>query len=161
MQSAGLPAYHAWFALREERTVGAHRYIVDSDERLARSDQLTVIDAAARRRARSPGNAGSTSTSIIKPWLPRETTRCTGPYSLEDVPYVQFFKGAYALHGAFWHDRFGRPSSHGCINLAPEDARWLFDWTTPTVPRAFHAAYPSESAGRGTVLVIRGTTPGG
>lgn len=83
-----------------------------------------------------------------------------GAYSLEDVPYVQFFKGAYALHGAFWHDRFGRPSSHGCINLAPEDARWLFDWTSPEVPRAWHAAYPLAPA-KGTTLVIRGTTPRG
>ena len=83
-----------------------------------------------------------------------------GAYSLEDVPYVQFFKGAYALHGAFWHDRFGRPSSHGCINLAPEDARWLFDWTLPDVPRGWHAAYPLAPA-KGTTLVIRGTTPRG
>ena len=84
-----------------------------------------------------------------------------GAYSLEDVPYVQFFKGAYALHGAFWHDRFGRPSSHGCINLAPEDARWLFDWTSPEVPRAWHAAYPVPPGPRGTLLVIRGATPRG
>jgi hypothetical protein len=84
-----------------------------------------------------------------------------GAYSLEDVPYVQFFKGAYALHGAFWHDRFGRPSSHGCINLAPEDARWLFDWTRPEVPRAWHAAYPVAPNGKGTLLIIRGTTPRG
>src|SRR5690606_37260734 len=76
-----------------------------------------------------------------------------GAYSLEDVPYVQFFKGAYALHGAFWHDRFGRPSSHGCINLAPEDARWLFEWTLPTAPGAWHAAYPRAPA-KGTLLVV-------
>ena len=83
-----------------------------------------------------------------------------GAYSLEDVPYVQFFQGAYALHGAFWHDRFGKPASHGCINLAPEDARWLFDWTSPEVPDAWHAAYPAGEQ-RGTWLVIRGTTPPG
>jgi lipoprotein-anchoring transpeptidase ErfK/SrfK len=83
-----------------------------------------------------------------------------GAYSLEDVPYVQFFQGAYALHGAFWHDRFGKPASHGCINLAPEDARWLFDWTSPQVPVAWHAAYPVGNE-RGTWLVIRGTTPPG
>jgi lipoprotein-anchoring transpeptidase ErfK/SrfK len=83
-----------------------------------------------------------------------------GAYSLEDVPYVQFFQGAYALHGAFWHDRFGRPASHGCINLAPEDARWLFDWTTPQVPATWHAAYPRGEQ-RGTWLVIRGVTPPG
>ena len=83
-----------------------------------------------------------------------------GAYSLEDVPHVQFFKGAYALHGAFWHDRFGRPSSHGCINLAPEDARWLFEWTLPEVPKPWHAAYPLVPA-KGSTLIIHGTTPRG
>jgi lipoprotein-anchoring transpeptidase ErfK/SrfK len=83
-----------------------------------------------------------------------------GPYSLEDVPYVQFFQGAFAMHGAFWHDKFGRPASHGCINLAPRDALWLFNWTSPEVPSTWHAAYP-RGAARGTWLVIRGTTPRG
>ena len=46
-------------------------------------------------------------------------------YELRDVPYVQYFEGGYALHGAYWHDGFGQPKSHGCINLAPEDARRL------------------------------------
>lgn len=83
-----------------------------------------------------------------------------GAYSLEDVPYVQFFQGAYALHGAFWHNKFGRPASHGCINIAPKDAHWLFGWTAPRVPEAWHGAYPAEGA-EGTWLVIHGTTPRG
>jgi lipoprotein-anchoring transpeptidase ErfK/SrfK len=57
-----------------------------------------------------------------------------------DVPYVQFFKDGYALHAAHWHDAFGKPRSHGCINLAPSDARWLFEWTDPEVPDAWHGA---------------------
>src|SRR5690606_2285339 len=55
-------------------------------------------------------------------------------FELRDVPYVQYFKDGYALHGAYWHDRFGVPKSHGCINLAPEDARRVFAWTEPQVP---------------------------
>jgi hypothetical protein len=61
-------------------------------------------------------------------------------FELRDVPYVQYFEGGYALHGAYWHDRFGQPKSHGCINLAPEDARRLFYWTEPEVPAAWHGA---------------------
>ena len=57
-------------------------------------------------------------------------------YSLEDVPYVQFFDKAVALHGAYWHRDFGHMKSHGCVNLAPLDARWLFDFTGPHLPRA-------------------------
>ena len=55
-------------------------------------------------------------------------------YSLEDVPWVMYFHEGYALHGAYWHDGFGYQHSHGCINLAPLDAKWLYDWTTPIVP---------------------------
>jgi hypothetical protein len=60
-------------------------------------------------------------------------------FELRDVPYVQYFEDGYALHGAYWHDRFGVPKSHGCINLAPEDARRLFFFTEPEVPVGWHA----------------------
>jgi lipoprotein-anchoring transpeptidase ErfK/SrfK len=59
-------------------------------------------------------------------------------FSLRDVPYVQYFEGSYALHAAYWHDGFGEPRSHGCINLAPIDAQWLFGWTGPTLPEKWH-----------------------
>lgn len=69
-------------------------------------------------------------------------------FELRDVPYVQYFdKEGYALHGAYWHDRFGVPKSHGCINLAPEDARRIFHWTEPQVPAGWH----------GVLLPLRGT----
>jgi hypothetical protein len=73
-------------------------------------------------------------------------------FELQDVPYVQYFdKEGYAIHGAYWHDRFGIPKSHGCINLSPEDARRLFHWTEPKVPVGWHGALlPLE----GTVVFI-------
>ncbi len=52
-----------------------------------------------------------------------------------------YFKGGYALHGAYWHDDFGRSRSHGCVNLAPIDARYVFFWASPSVPEHWHAAY--------------------
>jgi hypothetical protein len=42
----------------------------------------------------------------------------------------------------YWHDRFGSPASHGCINLALADARWLFDWSPPKLPKNWHAIDP-------------------
>jgi hypothetical protein len=57
-------------------------------------------------------------------------------YYLEDVPWAMYFNRAFALHAAYWHDRFGFPHSHGCVNLAPQDAQWLFEWTTPTVGKS-------------------------
>lgn len=76
-----------------------------------------------------------------------------GPYSIEDVPWVQYFKGSFALHGAFWHDDFGHVHSHGCVNLAPEDARNLFEWTEPQVPANWHGVSTGEE-GRGTLVSV-------
>ncbi|MCZ6805648.1 MAG: L,D-transpeptidase [Deltaproteobacteria bacterium] len=80
------------------------------------------------------------------------------PYSLEDVPYVMYFRGAYAFHTAFWHDRFGRPRSHGCINMAPEDAKWLYNWAGPDVPPSWHGGYATDE-NPGTWVFIHGETP--
>ena len=61
-------------------------------------------------------------------------------FELRDVPYVQYFEEGFALHGAYWHDGFGTPKSHGCVNLTPEDARRLFFFTEPQVPYGWHGA---------------------
>jgi len=49
-------------------------------------------------------------------------------YYLEDVPWTMYYDQNRALHGAYWRTMFGYPQSHGCINLSPGDAHWLFDW---------------------------------
>ncbi|MBM4357415.1 MAG: L,D-transpeptidase [Deltaproteobacteria bacterium] len=72
-------------------------------------------------------------------------------FDLRDVPFVQYFKEGYALHAAYWHDDFGTARSHGCVNLAPIDAAWLFGWTTPGVPEGWHAAM---SLKEGTIVHI-------
>ncbi len=59
-------------------------------------------------------------------------------FELRDVPYIQYFKDGYALHAAYWHDQFGMPRSHGCVNLAPIDAKWLFAFTKPELPPEWH-----------------------
>jgi len=56
------------------------------------------------------------------------------PYYVNKVPWVLFFQAHNALHGAYWHDRFGVTKSHGCANLAPLDARHLFEWMRPALP---------------------------
>jgi hypothetical protein len=61
-------------------------------------------------------------------------------FDLRDVPYVQYFQEGFALHAAFWHDSFGQPYSHGCVNLSPLDARALFHMTDPPVPQTWHGA---------------------
>jgi lipoprotein-anchoring transpeptidase ErfK/SrfK len=49
-------------------------------------------------------------------------------YYLEDVPWILYFDQARALHGAYWHNGYGYPRSHGCVNLSPADAQWLYNW---------------------------------
>jgi len=49
-------------------------------------------------------------------------------YYLEDVPWTMYYDHARALHGAYWRTAFGFPQSHGCVNLAPADAHWLYGW---------------------------------
>ncbi len=63
------------------------------------------------------------------------------PYSIEDVPYVLYYQGSYALHGAFWHTNFGVKMSHGCVNLAPLDAKWVFMYADPQIPEGWHGAW--------------------
>ena len=76
-----------------------------------------------------------------------------GNYSIQDVPWTMFFFGSYALHGAFWHKGFGAVRSHGCVNLGPSDARWLFLWTTPFLPEGWHGVNATDESPGSTVIV--------
>ena len=73
-------------------------------------------------------------------------------YHIDDVPYVQYFHKGYALHAAFWHDNFGRVQSSGCVNLSPVDAAWVFEFTSPDVPKNWHGRYVKSG---GTPVLIR------
>src|SRR5439155_445848 len=55
-------------------------------------------------------------------------------WNVADVPYSMRFRKNFALHGAYWHDGFGRERSQGCVNLSPADARRLYDWVLPAAP---------------------------
>ncbi len=69
-----------------------------------------------------------------------------------EVMFTQVFDGAFALHGAYWHDDFGDRKSAGCVNLSPIDAKWLFDWSEPRVPEGWHAM--TSRAGDGATVVV-------
>lgn len=59
---------------------------------------------------------------------------------IADVPWTQYFNAPFAIHAAFWHERFGEPTSAGCVNLSPIDAQWLFEWSDPQVPAGWQGA---------------------
>jgi lipoprotein-anchoring transpeptidase ErfK/SrfK len=86
-------------------------------------------------------------------------TAADGPYSIEDVPWVMYFQGSYALHGAFWHDSFGNMRSHGCVNMSPEDARTVFAWSDPPLPNGWHGVFSKDDNTGSRVIVHEDAPP--
>ncbi|MDB9473445.1 L,D-transpeptidase [Dolichospermum circinale CS-537/03] len=70
-----------------------------------------------------------TRIGIFKIQSKFKKTRMRGRgYDIANVPYAMYYQGGYAIHGAYWHKKFGTPISHGCVNLTPNKAKWLFNW---------------------------------
>jgi L,D-transpeptidase-like protein len=94
----------------------------------------TLVSSGLDRWATEPG--------LFHIWARLKADRMSGSYeldgsdyySLEAVPWVMYFDGSRALHGEYWHDRLGFKRSHGCVNLSPLDAHWLFNWTEKGTP---------------------------
>jgi hypothetical protein len=76
---------------------------------------------------------------------------------IADVPYTQYFNPPFALHAAYWHERFGEPTSAGCINVSPLDAQALFEWSDPVVPPEWQGATGAGARENGgtTAIVVR------
>jgi lipoprotein-anchoring transpeptidase ErfK/SrfK len=87
-------------------------------------------------KARTP-----TVTGVFRIWGKIAAQRMEGGsrasgdyYNLPNVQWVQYFYQDYSFHGTYWHNNFGTPMSHGCVNMTNADAKWLYDWASPTVP---------------------------
>ncbi|MBN2724343.1 MAG: L,D-transpeptidase [Deltaproteobacteria bacterium] len=77
-------------------------------------------------------------------------------YRVDDVPWSMFFYLGQAMHAAYWHSDFGNRKSHGCVNLTPIDARWIYNWTLPHMPDGWLEIYVDEkSPVPGTLVVVR------
>lgn len=94
---------------------------------------VTLVSSGAKATPTQPG--------LYRMWKKISETdmrdlQAESPYSVATVPWTQFFepRTGLALHTSYWHDKFGTGRSHGCVNLAPIDARWLYFWTDPQVP---------------------------
>lgn len=72
-----------------------------------------------------------TVTGKYKVYIRLRSGNMSGPgYSLPNVPYIMYFHKSYGLHGTYWHNNFGTPMSHGCVNLRTDDAAWLYNWSS-------------------------------
>ncbi len=74
-----------------------------------------------------PGTPTVTGQYHIYVKYPAQTMSGPG-YYLPDVPYVMYFYQGYGIHGTYWHNNFGHPMSHGCVNTPTPDAQWLYTW---------------------------------
>lgn len=124
---SGVPKDAKWIEVNTfEQTLAAYE-----GERLV---YATLTSSGSRRHF--------TPSGLYRIWSKLRSTpmssKDVGPdnplwFYLEDVEWTQYFYGAYALHAAYWHDDFGFIRSHGCVNLALYDAKWLYFWTEPQI----------------------------
>lgn len=116
----------------------------------------------------STGKWYPTPTGEFNIWVKLRYTKMeggsgSGYYYLPNVPYTMYFYGpnaskgqGYGIHGAYWHNNFGHPMSHGCVNMAIEDAGKVFAWADPATSGW---ANPASKDNPGTKIVIYGETP--
>lgn len=150
------------FAEKEKRVLGEkaiqEKWIeVDlSDQHLkAWEGDKVVYDFLA-----SSGKWAPTPQGSFKIWVKLRYALMSGGskekgtyYYLPNVPYVMYFYKGYGIHGTYWHNNFGTPMSHGCINLSIPDATALFTWADPFISSNEWVAYPSKE-NPGTKVII-------
>jgi len=101
----------------------------------------------------SSGNRKNpTETGIFRIWIKFSETTMNGrmgesdEYSVATVPWTQFYENGFALHTSYWHDKFGQKRSHGCVNLSPKDARFVYFWSDPQIPKGWTMANSSPAS---------------
>jgi len=145
----------AWARVRPAAIGPADRWLhVDTDQQT-----LTAYEGDRMVFATlvSTGKKGwETPTGTFHVWLKVRHAVMHGhrvPYLVEEVPDILYFGHDVALHAAAWHDRFGTPVSHGCVNVSMQDGDWLFHWAPPEIPAGWHALSPG-AAGLPTLWVV-------
>ncbi|MHB8874489.1 MAG: L,D-transpeptidase [Myxococcaceae bacterium] len=112
----------------------------------------------------STGRTNPTPVGVFRVWIKFAEAEMRGesngrPYLVDAVPWTVYFFKDFALHTAYWHDHFGEPRSHGCVNLSPRDARWLYFWTSPGVPEGWSMVYASAAEPGSWVRIRTGREP--
>ncbi len=122
-------------------------------------------DNEAFRMLASTGKWAPTPTGEYRIWIKLRYTKMSGGkkenntyYYLPNVPYVMYFYQGYGLHGAYWHNNFGQPMSHGCVNLSIADAEKLFYWADPMMTED-EWTVKATAENPGTRVVVHGVAP--
>ena len=94
---------------------------------------VTAYDGAdpVRSFVVSTGTAAHpTVTGQFRVYIKLKSTPMAGPgYYLPGVPWTMYYYKGYAIHGTYWHDNFGTPMSHGCVNLTIPDSEWVYNFS--------------------------------
>lgn len=108
----------------------------------------------------STGKWAPTPTGEYRIWIKLRYHRMIGGskelgtfYDLPNVPFVMYFYKGYGLHGAYWHNNFGQPMSHGCVNISIPDAEKLYTWAGPAMPEGASVVKPTPE-NPGTRVVV-------
>ncbi|TAF56580.1 MAG: L,D-transpeptidase [Oscillatoriales cyanobacterium] len=111
----------------EQRNIIANRIM-----QLQQSSQRWIeIDLSRQKLIASGKSSTPTRTGTFAIQTKHRVTRMTGDdYDVPDVPYTMYYDGGNAIHGAYWHNLFGNPVTHGCTNVAVNHAKWLFNWAS-------------------------------
>ena len=87
----------------------------------------------------STGKTGPTPTGEFSVYGKTRSQTMDGPgYSLPNVEWISWWSGDYSIHGTYWHNNFGNPMSHGCINASNGDAEWIYNWDDIGTPVYIH-----------------------
>ncbi len=113
----------------------------------------------------SSGKFAPTPTGEYEIWYKVKYTKMEGGvkgtgtyYYLPNVPFTMFFYKDFGLHGTYWHNSFGHPMSHGCVNMSIVNAQKLFNWAGPYLPENKSAIMASET-NPGTKVIVHGQAP--
>lgn len=121
----------------------------------------------------STGKWALTPTGEFRIWAKVRSQKMSGGdkslgtyYYLPNVPYVMFFSNdtiakirGFSFHGTYWHDNFGHPMSHGCVNMRTSEAQTLYEWASPVVSNQKAWSTVADAANEGTRVIIYGETP--
>ncbi len=117
-------------------------------------------DSVFLESAISSGLWNSTPVGEYRIWYKVKSTKMEGGsrlnntyYYLPNVPYAMFFHGNYGIHGTYWHNDFGTPRSHGCINSPTSIAEKLYHWSDPPIPEG-RTWVRSSSDNPGTRVIV-------
>ncbi|MBI4130633.1 L,D-transpeptidase [Candidatus Roizmanbacteria bacterium] len=119
----------------------------------------------------STGKWGKTPIGVFEIWTKIRSTKMSGGskelhtyYYLPNVPFVMFFYNAevpkwkgYGLHGTYWHNNFGHPMSHGCVNMKTEEVEQIYYWANPDLQGK--SSINSTAENPGTKIIIYGVAP--